>query len=111
MNRCSDLLSSRNFLRMGSEGSSGVIVHVTGFKKFYGVAHNPTETIVSNLEQFMEREGLPKGLVLGSCTVLEAAGQGILAPLNQIFESGRSSGFSKSERVILVSYLSSVVIN
>ncbi|KNA03163.1 hypothetical protein SOVF_211830, partial [Spinacia oleracea] len=33
---------------MGSEGLalSAVTVHVTSFKKFHGVAENPTETIV-----------------------------------------------------------------
>ncbi|KAK1277250.1 hypothetical protein QJS04_geneDACA015849 [Acorus gramineus] len=72
---------------MGSEGPSVVTIHVTGFKKFHGVAENPTETIVSNLKDFMQRRGLPKGLVLGSCSVLEAAGQGAISPLYQVFES------------------------
>ncbi|KAK1292760.1 hypothetical protein QJS10_CPB17g00942 [Acorus calamus] len=72
---------------MGSEGPSVVTIHVTGFKKFHGVAENPTETIVSNLKDFMQRRGLPKGLVLGSCSVLEAAGQGAISPLYQIFQS------------------------
>nr|CAB3500713.1 unnamed protein product [Digitaria exilis] len=62
---------------MGSEGPAATVtVHVTGFKRFHGVAENPTEKIVRNLQSFMEKRGLPKGLVLGSCTVLEAAGQG-----------------------------------
>jgi pyrrolidone-carboxylate peptidase len=31
---------------MGSEGPKAVTIHVTGFKKFQGVAENPTESIV-----------------------------------------------------------------
>ena len=93
---------------MGSEGPSPVTttVHVTGFKKFHGVADNPTEKIVRNLASFMDTRGLPKGLVLGSCTVLEAAGQGALGPLYQLLEStvvsGRGRGMPAQERVILV---------
>ncbi|KAK3151709.1 hypothetical protein QOZ80_3AG0249490 [Eleusine coracana subsp. coracana] len=72
---------------MGSEGPSAVTVHVTGFKKFHGVAENPTEKIVGNLKSFMEKRGLPKGLVLGNCTILEAAGQSALGPLYEFLES------------------------
>ncbi|KAJ8623485.1 hypothetical protein MRB53_032014 [Persea americana] len=88
---------------MGSEGPSVIKVHVTGFKKFHGVAENPTETIVSNLKGFMQKKGLPKGLVLGSCNVLETAGQGALAPLYQILESavaGSNSDSKSSGQVI-----------
>lgn len=94
---------------MGSEGPSVVTVHVTGFKKFHGVAQNPTETIVSNLKGFLEKKRLPKGLVLGSCTVLETAGQGGLAQLYQILESalrGRDPESSNSGQVIWVSFYS-----
>lgn len=93
---------------MGSEGPSVITVHVTGFKKFHGVAENPTETIVSNLKGFMQKKGLPKGLVLGSCNILETAGQGALAPLYRILESavdGLKSDTSSSGRVIWVSHL------
>jgi len=72
---------------MGSEGTSGVTIHVTGFKKFHGVSENPTETIVSNLKEFMQKNGLPSGLVLGSCNVLETAGVGALPKLYKILES------------------------
>ncbi|KAK6121108.1 hypothetical protein DH2020_045160 [Rehmannia glutinosa] len=73
---------------MGSEGPKpAVTIHVTGFKKFHGVAENPTETIVSNLQDYMKRRGLPKGLILGSCTVLETAGQGATVPLYQTLKS------------------------
>jgi pyroglutamyl-peptidase len=75
---------------MGSEGSSVVTVHVTGFKKFTGVPENPTEKIVSNLKSYMEKRGLPKNLVLGSCTVLEAAGQGALGKLYEVLGSAIS---------------------
>lgn len=88
---------------MGSEGPSVVTVHVTGFKKFHGVAENPTETIVSNLKAYMQKKGLPKGLVLGSCNVLEAAGQGALVPLYKILESavnGQDNNNSDAGQVI-----------
>lgn len=90
---------------MGSEGPSPITVHVTGFKRFHGVAENPTERIVHNLLSFMEKRGLPKGLVLGSCTVLEAAGQGALRPLYELFEStvlDRENGSPNQGQVILV---------
>uniref|UniRef100_A0A803KN36 Pyrrolidone-carboxylate peptidase n=1 Tax=Chenopodium quinoa TaxID=63459 RepID=A0A803KN36_CHEQI len=74
---------------MGSEGPapSPVTVHVTGFKKFHGVAENPTETIVRNLKEYMEKKGLPKGLALGSCNILETAGHGAVVPLHQTLQS------------------------
>lgn len=83
-----------------------VTVHVTGFKKFYGVAENPTETIVGNLKEYMQKKGLLKGLVLGSCNVLETAGQGALVPLYKILESAVDSqncNNSDGGRVIWVS--------
>ncbi|KAF2292763.1 hypothetical protein GH714_027923 [Hevea brasiliensis] len=55
---------------MGSEGAKDVVIHVTGFKKFQGVAENPTETIVNNLKDYVEKRGLPAGLTLGSCPFL-----------------------------------------
>jgi len=91
---------------MGSEGPSGVTVHVTGFKKFHGVSENPTETIVTNLKGYMQKKGLPKGLELGSCTVLETAGQGALSQLYKIFESavaGRDNESSNTGQVLWVS--------
>ncbi|PKA63012.1 pyroglutamyl-peptidase [Apostasia shenzhenica] len=72
---------------MGSEGPLTITVHVTGFKKFHGVSENPTETIVSNLKGFMEKSGLPKGIVLESCNVLETAGEGAVASLYKTLES------------------------
>lgn len=93
---------------MGSEGPSGVTIHVTGFKKFHGVAENPTETIVSNLEEYMQKKGLPKGLVLGSCTILETAGQGALAQLYKILESavaGPDNESPNNGQIIWVSFL------
>ncbi|KAJ6434618.1 hypothetical protein OIU84_018184 [Salix udensis] len=81
---------------MGSEGLPAVTIHVTGFKKFHGVAENPTETIVSNLKEYMKKKGMPKGMVLGSCSVLEAAGQGGVSPLYQILQSAINSKDSES---------------
>ncbi|KAF7805029.1 Pyrrolidone-carboxylate peptidase [Senna tora] len=73
---------------MGSEGPPApVTVHITGFKKFHGVSENPTETIVNNLTEYMKKKGLPKGLFLGSCSILETAGQGALVPLYQTLQS------------------------
>lgn len=93
---------------MGSEGPSPVTIHVTGFKKFHGVAENPTETIVSNLKDYVNKRGLSKGLILGSCNILETAGQGAIAPLYQTLQSAVAkdeNGSSNSGRVIWVSPL------
>jgi pyroglutamyl-peptidase len=91
---------------MGSEGPSVITVHVTGFKKFHGVAENPTEKIVSNLKSFMEKRGLPKNLVLGSCTILETAGEGALSTLYKVLETAiadRENGPSAQGHAIWVS--------
>lgn len=93
---------------MGSEGPapSPVTVNVTGFKKFHGVAENPTETIVRNLKEYMEKKGLPKGLALGSCNILETAGHGAVVPLYQTLQSainGNDSELPNSGKVIWVS--------
>lgn len=96
---------------MGSEGPApAVTVNVTGFKKFHGVAENPTEAIVNNLQSYMKKRGMPKGLILGSCTVLDTAGQGALVPLYQTLQSAVSKEASvpNSGRVIWVSCLSSL---
>jgi pyroglutamyl-peptidase len=93
---------------MGSEGPPTVTIHVTGFKKFHGVAENPTETIVGNLKDYMKKRGLPKGVILGSCNILETAGQGALVPLYQTLQSAvekDENGLSNSGRVIWVSCL------
>jgi len=93
---------------MGSEGPTTPIttIHVTGFKKFHGVAENPTETIVNNLTEYMYKKGLPKGLVIGSCSILETAGQGALVSLYQRLQSAvisKDSESSNSNRTIWVS--------
>uniref|UniRef100_A0A0E0EF14 Uncharacterized protein n=1 Tax=Oryza meridionalis TaxID=40149 RepID=A0A0E0EF14_9ORYZ len=85
-----------------TQGPSVVTVHVTGFKKFHGVAENPTEKIVGNLKSFVEKKGLPKNLVLGSCTVLETAGQGALGTLYKVLESAiaeRENGSSAQGQI------------
>lgn len=92
---------------MGSEGPPAVTVHITGFKKFHGVSENPTETIVSNLKEYVKKKGLPKGLILGSCNILETAGQGALIPLYQTLQSAiaeKNSGTSNSQKIIWVIY-------
>lgn len=90
---------------MGSEGPPSVTFHVTGFKKFHGVSDNPTETIVRNLEAYFKKKGTPKGVNLGSCTILETAGQGALVPLYQTLQSAISKDVQQSDssKVILVS--------
>ncbi|XP_021293010.1 uncharacterized protein LOC110423181 [Herrania umbratica] len=86
---------------MGSEGPKAVTIHVTGFKKFQGVAENPTETIVNNLMNVVQRKkSLPAGVTLGSCTVLETAGNGALPMLYKVLESGISGINTKNEQVI-----------
>ncbi|KAK7344297.1 hypothetical protein VNO77_13740 [Canavalia gladiata] len=83
---------------MGSEGPPAAVttVHVTGFKKFHGVSENPTETIANNLMEYMKKKGLPKGIAIGSCSILETAGQGALVPLYQTLQSAISSKESES---------------
>ncbi|KAD6454441.1 hypothetical protein R6Q59_016169 [Mikania micrantha] len=91
---------------MGSEGPPSVTFHVTGFKKFHGVSDNPTETIVRNLEQYINKKGSPKGLTIGSCTILETAGQGAVVPLYQTLQSAVSKDIqqSNSSKVILLHF-------
>ncbi|KAM7470097.1 hypothetical protein LguiA_008280 [Lonicera macranthoides] len=81
---------------MGSEGPQAVTIHVTGFKKFHGVSENPTETIVSKLKDYVKKKGVPKGLILGSCNVLDTAGQGALIPLYQTLQSAINNKESDS---------------
>ncbi|GKA56512.1 peptidase C15, pyroglutamyl peptidase I [Tanacetum coccineum] len=76
---------------MGSEAPKNVVIHVTGFKKFNVFATNPTETLVANLKSYVEKTGLPLGVSLGSCTVLETAGEGALDTLKKVLESSVSS--------------------
>ncbi|XP_039154677.1 pyrrolidone-carboxylate peptidase 1-like [Eucalyptus grandis] len=76
---------------MRSEEPKPVTINVTGFKKFRVVSKNPTETIVNNLKSFVEKKGLPPGVILGTCAVLEAAGDGALPMLLEVMESGISS--------------------
>ncbi|KAF3431244.1 hypothetical protein FNV43_RR25974 [Rhamnella rubrinervis] len=84
---------------MGSEGPKAVVIHVTGFKRFQGVAQNPTETIVNNLKDFVERRGLAAGVTLGSCTILETAGDGALPMLIKTMEAGISTS-NANEQVV-----------
>ncbi|KAK9935356.1 hypothetical protein M0R45_022460 [Rubus argutus] len=86
---------------MGSEGPKSVVINVSGFKKFQGVAENPTETIVNNLRSFVEKRGLPSGLTLGSCTILETAGDGASPALYKAMDSGISkTGSTTNEQVV-----------
>ncbi|KAJ7973232.1 Pyrrolidone-carboxylate peptidase [Quillaja saponaria] len=93
---------------MGSEGPpAAVTIHITGFKKFHGVSENPTETIVNNLKEYLKKKGFPKGLILGSCSILETAGQGALAPLYRILQSAiskKDSESSNSNRIIWIHF-------
>ncbi|GAA0145651.1 cysteine protease [Lithospermum erythrorhizon] len=92
---------------MGSEVPPPVTIHITGFKKFHGVAENPTETIVANLGDYMKKKGMPNGMILGSCTILETAGQGALVPLYQTLKTAVAkvdTNSSNSGRVIWVHF-------
>lgn len=87
---------------MGSEGPKrNVIIHVTGFKKFYGVPENPTEIIVSKLKDYVSEKGLPPGVVLGCCTILETAGDGAQPTLYKILENSISVPDSSSNDVLI----------
>ncbi|KAK1403310.1 pyrrolidone-carboxylate peptidase-like [Heracleum sosnowskyi] len=86
---------------MGSEAPRRVTIHVTGFKKFQGVAQNPTETIASNLKNYVDKRGLLPGVTLGSCTILETAGDGALAMLYKVMESDiAGENDSNNEQVV-----------
>lgn len=95
---------------MGSEGppaAAVTTVHVTGFKKFHGVSENPTEIIVSNLMEYLKKKGLPKGLTIGNCSILDTAGQGAVVPLYQTLQSAitsKESESSSSNKIIWVSF-------
>ncbi|XP_050382963.1 uncharacterized protein LOC126799744 [Argentina anserina] len=90
---------------MGSEGPTTVTIHVTGFKKFHGVSENPTETIVSNLTEYVKKNGSPKGLIIGGCSILETAGQGAVLPLYQTLQSAISEKDStNSSRIIWIHF-------
>lgn len=94
---------------MGSQGLKEITIHVTGFKKFQGVPINPTEAIVSNLKSYVEKKGLPDGVTLGSCTVLEVSGEGALPQLYQTLESAVSkSDTSSNANVVWVNWFSLV---
>ncbi|XP_011071096.1 uncharacterized protein LOC105156616 isoform X1 [Sesamum indicum] len=89
---------------MGSEGPKSVRINVTGFKKFHGVDANPTETIVKNLKNYVDSRGLPPGVTLGTCAVLETAGDGAVSELYKVLDSGISSRTNSSnEKVVWVS--------
>lgn len=81
---------------MGSEGPPAVRINITGFKKFHGVAENPTEKMVTNLREYLAKNGQSKDVVLGSCTVLETAGQGALASLYQLLQTAVNTKESES---------------
>ncbi|KAL8114989.1 hypothetical protein AgCh_021711 [Apium graveolens] len=92
---------------MGSEGPPAVTIHVTGFKKFHGVSENPTETIVNNIQEYVKIKGLPKGVTLGSCSILETAGEGAITPLYQALQSAlnrKDSDSSNSGKIIWVHF-------
>lgn len=101
---------------MGSEGPSAAVttVYITGFKKFHGVSENPTETIVNNLTEYVKKKGLPKGLAIGSCSILDTAGQGALVPLYQTLQSAiiaKESESSSSNKIIWVSCQGSLLLS
>lgn len=72
---------------MGSEAPPVIEFNLTGFKRFHGVTENPTESLVGKIEEHMRKVGMPPGTMLGTCTVLESAGEGALNPLMQLLHS------------------------
>lgn len=86
---------------MGSEGPKSITIHVTGFKKFLGVSDNPTEKIANNLKSYVEKRGLPSGLSLGSCTILDTAGEGAKSKLYEVLESSVVSGDKNSNATVV----------
>uniref|UniRef100_A0A1J3E795 Pyrrolidone-carboxylate peptidase n=1 Tax=Noccaea caerulescens TaxID=107243 RepID=A0A1J3E795_NOCCA len=81
---------------MGSEGPTAVRINITGFKKFHGVAENPTEKMATSLREYLAKNSQSKDVVLGSCTVLETAGQGALASLYQLLQTAVKTKESES---------------
>lgn len=86
---------------MGLEGPKPVTINVTGFKKFQAVPENPTETIVNNLKNFVEKKRLPPGVTFGTFAILEVAGDGALPMLFKVMESGISSNGSTSDAQVV----------
>lgn len=72
---------------MGSESPRSIRFNLTGFKKFHGVTDNPTEILVGKIEEHMRKHGMPSGAILGSCSVLETAGEGALDSLILLLNS------------------------
>ncbi|KAI3733497.1 hypothetical protein L6452_12940 [Arctium lappa] len=94
------------FEEIRPQGRKRVIIHVTGFKKFNGIANNPTETIVSNLKGYVEKKGLWPGVCIGSCIVLETAGEYALLMLYKVLKSAISrDNMSSLKEVVWVSTL------
>lgn len=89
---------------MGSDGPKSVRINVTGFKKFHGVDQNPTEIIINNLRDYVEKEshGSHAGFTLGICAVLETAGDGAISELYKVLESGIAN--PDNENIVWVSY-------
>lgn len=58
----------------------------------------------------MKKKGLPQGLIIGSCSILETAGQGALVPLYQTLQSAitpkdSESSSSNPNKIVWVSCL------
>jgi len=77
--------------KMGSEGPPVTKIHVTGFSKFHGVAENPTQTIVSRLRDYANKQGLPDGATPSSYNVLKTAGEGVVSTLYALLDSALPS--------------------
>jgi len=66
---------------------SKVVVAVTGFGSFKGVAANPTEVLVKSLLQHLKGNKLPKTVAVDRASVLEVSGEGCKESLQGIRDS------------------------
>ena len=96
---------------IGFKGPLAVTTHVTRFNKFHGVYENLIETIVSNLKEYMKKKGIPKDVILRSCSVLEAVGRNICAPFYHTFQSTINSKDYESSRLTTPQLLMDVLMS
>src|SRR4051794_2795904 len=65
-----------------------------GFGEFHGVKNNPTEQLVSSLQEYLSKHPLPSNVTVDSCTVLETSGVGSRESLHAL----RAAASQKAEQ-------------